>query len=198
MQVVLASLLGAAALLQVLFLSTKWLLAPDPPAASDLMVVLAGGAGERTETALSLFRAGYAPAILVTSFHGYPAHEIAFLQERGVPAAALIAPLRPARSTAEDAVAIEEIVRRRRVRSLLVVTSPYHCRRARLILTSALSGYGVHLTVTPSTSLYMNSSRWWESRQGWVTVPGEFPKLFLAWILAPGPHWDPGTPREGT
>ena len=194
MRVVLAMLLCTAALPVALILATKWLIAPDPPVSSDLMVVLAGGSGERTETALSLYRAGYAPAILLTSFHGYPAHEMAFLLKEGVPASALVAPLRPARSTREDAVAIEEIIRRREVRSLLVVTSPYHCRRARLILARALSGHGVRLAVTPSSSLYMNAGRWWGSRQGWITVPGEFPKLLLASMTAPGPHWEPSAP----
>jgi uncharacterized SAM-binding protein YcdF (DUF218 family) len=165
--------------------ATGWLVSGEPPVASDLMVVLGGGSGERLETGLQLYRAGLAPVILVTSGSGFPDQEMRYLKEQGVPARSLVPPLRPAISTYEDALTIRQVVLRNNLKSILVVTSPYHCRRARLILKRVVGSLGVRITVTPSVTLYMDMEHWWRSHQGWITVPGEFPKLLWAWATVP-------------
>ncbi|HEY3175484.1 MAG TPA: YdcF family protein [Candidatus Polarisedimenticolia bacterium] len=183
--------LGTAGLLLLLFEwpglrgATAWLCAGEPPVASDLLVVLAGGSGERLATALEVYRAGLAPAILITDGFGFADKDMRYLNERGVPARSLMAPLRPATSTYEDALTIRQVVLRENLKSILVVTSPYHCRRARLILKRVVGSLGVRITVTPSVTLYMDLGHWWRSRQGWITVPGEFPKLLWAWVTVP-------------
>lgn len=165
--------------------ATSWLYDPEPPVASDLLVILGGGSEERLLTGLDLYRAGLAPMILITDGAGFPDTEMEHLEEQGVPARSLVAPLRPATSTYEDALTIRQVVLRKSLNSILVVTSPYHCRRARLILHRVVGGLGVRITVTPSVSLYMDMEHWWRSHQGWITVSAEFPKLLWAWATVP-------------
>ena len=165
--------------------ATAWLYDWDPPAPSDLLVVLGGGSKERLTTVIELYRAGLAPAILITDGAGFPDEEMSYLEKQGVPARSLIPPLRPATSTYEDALSIKQVVVRKKFKSVLVVTSPYHCRRARMILERVVGSAGVRVAVTPSISLYMDKEHWWRSHQGWITVSGEFPKLLWAWATVP-------------
>ncbi len=167
--------------------SLRWLDVCEPPRESDLMVVLAGGARERLQTARDLYAAGAAPAIMVTSPEGFPDAPMKWLASNGVPPPVLVAPLRPSSSTLDDALSIGQIIRRKGITSVLVVTSPYHCRRTRLILNRILSGLSSRVTVTASTTLYMDPDRWWESRAGWATIPAEYLKLIWAWMTVPRP-----------
>ena len=185
--IVALALTGALGLLLVIpGAATRWLYSGQPPMNAELLVVPGGGSAERARTALELYRAGFAPRIMVTEGSGHP--DIAFhaMEQAGIPRRALVSPLRPATSTAEDALAIRQVVVRHGIRSLLVVTSPYHCRRVDLALRRILADVEVEWTVTPSTSLYMDAHSWWLSRQGWNTVGKEFPKLAWYWLTVRG------------
>lgn len=163
----------------------QWLSQAEPPGPSDLLVVVTGGARERLVTAFRLYRDGYAPAILVTGPPGAPERALAGFASEGLPAAALVSPGSPSESTVEDAMRIREVVLRRGSRSILVVTSPYHCRRVRLVLERALADLDVRIAVTASGSLYMDTRRWWADRQGWNLIPAEYLKLAWAWATVP-------------
>jgi len=165
--------------------ATRWLYQFDSPVPSELMVVLGGGSSERLQTAVELYAAGMAPRILSTSASGFPDIFFERLVQNGVPRRALVAPLSPSTSTLEDAFSIRQVVQRERVGSILVVTSPYHCRRARMAVRRSFRDLDVRVTVTPSISLYMDAEQWWKSRQGWITVGKEFPKLARDWLVGP-------------
>jgi uncharacterized SAM-binding protein YcdF (DUF218 family) len=92
----------------------------------------------------------------------------------------------PSTSTLEDAWCIRDAVTHDRFKSVLVVTSPYHCRRARAILKQVLQPLGVKVTVVGSASYYMDAPRWWNSAQGWRLIPAELGKL-IWWHLV-GSH----------
>ena len=165
--------------------ATRWLIQSSEPRPSDLIVVLAGGAGERLVTGLQLYRAGLASRILITDGFGYPDLGMRYLRAGGVPERSLRQPLMPSESTYEDALAVRQVVVKDNIRSILVVTSPYHCRRTRLIFDRVLGDLGTDVTVTASVTLYMDMDTWWRTRQGWITVPGEFPKLIWSWLSVP-------------
>lgn len=176
--------------------ATGWLVQADSPVRSDMIVVMAGGSRERVQAALELYRAGLAPALLITG-QTSPEPEIRFLVDGGVPPQAIEGPPRGSSSTWEEAQVIRQVIVNKELKSILVVTSPYHCRRVRLILKRVLAGCGVDVAVTASTSLYMNLDLWWRSRQGWITVAREFPALLWAWAtVREVPGVDDGTPLE--
>lgn len=163
--------------------ATAWLATGEPPVLSDIIVVLAGGAGERAMTAAELYAQGMGQRIMITDPSGFPDKLMEYLENEGVPSRRILSSLRPTRSTYEDALAIRQVVARTGAHSILVVTSPHHCKRARLILERMLADLDIQITVTSSVSLYMNPDRWWETRHGWNTVPLELPKLLWAWLF---------------
>jgi uncharacterized SAM-binding protein YcdF (DUF218 family) len=125
--------------------------APDPGPA-DAIVVLGGGVewpqGELSSTALHrtlhgirLYRDGRAPLLVLSG--GPERREPAPASLRsalalacGVPAPAVIADER-ARTTREEAGHVASLLRPRGARSILLVTDPYHMRRARRLFQAA-------------------------------------------------------------
>ena len=97
-------------------------------------MVLAGDyEGHRIEKAAELIREGYVPAALISGPRGfYGGHEsdyaIAYAVRQGFPAQWFIALPHSALSTREEARVVLAELRRRNVRSFLLVTSDYHTR----------------------------------------------------------------------
>jgi uncharacterized SAM-binding protein YcdF (DUF218 family) len=159
----------------------RWLAAGEPPVASDLLIVVSGGAEERLVSAAGLFHEGYAPWILVTDPDPTPDEAVEILGEMGVPAVRVISCPGTVSSTLEDAICIRDILAGGRFASALVVTSPYHCRRLRLILSRVTRGMPIRTTIVSSRSLYWDPSSWWSHQEGWE-VPAEITKLAWAWL----------------
>ena len=62
---------------------------------------------------------------------------------------------------------------------MLVVTSPYHTRRAAWAFSRVLGGTGIGFGVHPSDSFYVDYDRWWSSPYARRTVAREYAKLWL-------------------
>lgn len=130
-----------------LYFAGQWLTAGDEPAPCDAMVVLSGRLS-RAEYAADLYNQGYADTVYVARpvlandtrklrelGYDVPTDEeahAAVLASKGVPAEAIVLYGDSIISTVEEAEALREILGREPVK-LLVVTSPFHVRRAKLI-----------------------------------------------------------------
>lgn len=145
----IAAAIGAAVGLSYV---ADWLSVSDQPQKADAILVLGGGYS-RPFQAADLYRQGFARKIYITA----PAREdqlrlldeagIAFPREedvvrqvllkKGVPAAAIEYLGKDLISTAEEAQAARALFVQSAPR-LLVVSSPYHLRRARIIFSDAL------------------------------------------------------------
>jgi len=165
----------------------RWLAAAESPIKSDLLIVVSGGAEERLISAAELFHKGYAPWILVTDPDPPPDEAVEILEEMGVPAARVISCPGTVSSTLDDAACIRDVLGGGRFASALVVTSPYHCRRLRLILSRVTRGMPVRVTVVACRSLYWDPTSWWSHQEGWE-VPAEIMKLAWAWLTVPPAH----------
>ncbi|HKG15735.1 MAG TPA: YdcF family protein [Pyrinomonadaceae bacterium] len=160
---------------------------------ADALVVLAGSSAyvERTARAAELYREGRAPVVVLTndgqlsgwsdesqSNPTFVERARAELVRGGVPPERIEALPRRVGSTHDEAVLLREYAGGRRMRSLLVVTSAYHTRRALWTFRRAFGGSGVEVgvsrvepgvqTPTPGT--------WWLSPRGWGAVAGEYVK----------------------
>ena len=166
--------------------------APLPHA--DAMVVMAGSAvfKERTHHAAELFRAGRAAKIIVTNDNqqagwaqdeqrNIPYWELAarYLRREGVPREAIEIVPDPVTGTYEEANVLRRYAEGKQYRSLLIVTSAYHTRRARWTFTRvfASSGITVGLDAVPPGSQAPRPATWWAHLTGWSLVPGEYLKL---------------------
>jgi uncharacterized SAM-binding protein YcdF (DUF218 family) len=135
-------LLVLLAMLIALTCLLGWLLvwpATTPPDRADVVLVLAGGEGERELTGARLARQGVAP-VLVVSDGGGPATEQApgcNLRFDGIRVICLT-PRSP--TTRGEARAFAELAARERWRSVALVTSRYHIRRASLLIGRCYPG----------------------------------------------------------
>jgi uncharacterized SAM-binding protein YcdF (DUF218 family)/glycosyltransferase involved in cell wall biosynthesis len=127
-----------------------WLAKPlkivAPPAKADAIVVFAGGVGEsgragggaqeRLKQAIDLYRGGYAPYLVLSSGYVYSFHEAEAMRalaiDQGVPASAIALEER-ATNTYQNVRYVDAILRDHRWRRILLVSSPYHMRRALMV-----------------------------------------------------------------
>ena len=183
-----AVLAGAAATFA--YRAASWLKSDDAPIRADAIVVLAGRY-ERSMHAADLYRRGYAPVVVLSEavpdagskhlealgIRLPSALEIhrKILQAKGVPAEKVELLGAPALSTADEAVAIAARFSQPG-RKLIVVTSPYHVRRARLAIAQALAGRGVELAVC-ATPYEPFPDEWWRSQDAAREVVLEWAKL---------------------
>jgi uncharacterized SAM-binding protein YcdF (DUF218 family)/glycosyltransferase involved in cell wall biosynthesis len=114
-----------------------------PPRHADAIVVFAGGVGEsgkagggapeRLKQAVDLYRAGWAPYMVLSSGYVYSFREAESMRalaiDQGVPAANIVLDER-ATNTYENVKFVDDILRDHRWTSILLVSSPYHMRRA--------------------------------------------------------------------
>jgi uncharacterized SAM-binding protein YcdF (DUF218 family) len=170
-------------------LVTGWLNNPDAPERADAIVVLSGDP-RRAFQAADLYQRGYAKEVYITvprpdryatllAEHGIalPRSEDLFLRvllERGVPAAAIHTLGRNLPSTRAEA----ETVRAELAGSpkLLVVTSPYHIRRTRMIFTDALPGRELRFV---SSRYEPYPVRWWTDQTTAGDVMNELAKTLF-------------------
>jgi uncharacterized SAM-binding protein YcdF (DUF218 family)/glycosyltransferase involved in cell wall biosynthesis len=124
-----------------------WVASPlrleSPLTAADAIVVFAGGVGEsgdagggyqeRLGHALELYRAGLAPKIVISSGFVFAFKEAEVMRgiaiENGVPAAAILLETAAA-NTRQNVIYTAAILRREGWRRILLISSPYHMRRA--------------------------------------------------------------------
>ena len=178
------------------------LVVSDPlPAHADAIVILAGSVPDRVLEAADLYRAGIAPRIVVTRervrrgdlalrTHGirFPENDeltVKALRRLGVPDRALLRLRRRATSTDSEVRTIARWACSHRIRHLVVVTSPVHTRRARLILRQGL-GPRIALAVRPSRYDHFSARRWWHVRGDAKFVLTEWQKLANYWL---NEHW---------
>ena len=129
----------------VVWLAAEPLRIAAAPEAADVIVVMAGGVGEsgragggyqeRVKHAVDLYRQGRAPRMIFSSGYVFAFPETDVMRglalSLGVPPSALLTETR-ARNTYEHAAYLRELLLARGWRRALVVSSPYHMRRALL------------------------------------------------------------------
>ncbi len=117
-----------------------------PPETADAVVVFAGGVGEsgragggaqeRLKQAVELYKAGYAPALVLSSGYVYSFKEAEVMRalaiDQGVPPDRIVLELQSA-NTYQNVVYTTDILRQHNWRKVLLVSSPYHMRRANLV-----------------------------------------------------------------
>lgn len=136
----------------------NFLIAPDTPEKSDVMFLLGGDYLLRAPYAAQLYKEGYAPKILIArepvhwSENGrvdFTEDTIRLLKKDGVPGSAVVdfSPTNGVRSTADEARALRIYADVYPIRSVLVITSMMHSRRARMAIRRALRGKGIRILV---------------------------------------------------
>ena len=160
-------------------------------ASADALVVLSGSSSylERTHKAAELYRQGRAPLVLLTNDHTrggwsnvlqtnpyFVDRALAELTKQGVPAERIKIVPGIAESTQSEAVIVKNYAQTQGFRSVLIITSPFHSRRAWRTFHTYFAGTGIVVGLIPSTST-LSTAFWWLRPSGWRDVAGEYIKL---------------------
>ncbi|MBN3032691.1 MAG: YdcF family protein [Candidatus Saganbacteria bacterium] len=157
----------------------RWLVVEDKLAPADAIIVLAGDtSGERVAGGVELYRRGYAGRLIMSggplawqlSNAGWMKKQAVTL---GVPAAAIIVQER-SRSTLEDARFSLPLAKARGFKTVIVVTSPYHTRRAAAVFKKIFGRAGVRVLVWPVRRSDFNPDRWWTRHEDTGYVVWEY------------------------
>jgi uncharacterized SAM-binding protein YcdF (DUF218 family) len=140
-----------------------------PVSAPDAIISLASHEWERLPTAARHARAHADAQVLLTvpqSVTPYNCHDCANrtarLQALGIEAERVRLLILTSGGTHGEAVATREFARREGVQRLLIVTSPYHTRRALAVFRKVFEGTGVTLGVQPAIDdSVARPGRWW-------------------------------------
>jgi DUF218 domain len=111
----------------------------DPVQPADALVVFAGGRGERLSKAVALLQQGAAPVLVISNGRDprWPAaNRLCASRQRFE----VVCPRPDPDTTRGEARMVRDLAARRGWRSVVVVTSTYHARRARLLLGRCFDG----------------------------------------------------------
>jgi uncharacterized SAM-binding protein YcdF (DUF218 family) len=154
----------------------------DPLQPADVIVALSGDTGARTATAVDLWRRGYAPLVIFAGSSGDPdSVASAELMKReavaaGVPEGAIVVEPESA-TTEENARQVAALMSVRGLRTAILVTSPYHQRRAADLFGRAFAPATLSFRNYPARDPDWDPNTWWLREPARTVTLVEFAKL---------------------
>src|SRR5262245_34910125 len=181
--VALACLLGVYFLTPVLLnKAAEGLIREDGLVKSDVIVALAGDYRcNREKRAAELYHQGWADNVVVSGMSypwGFHTGEAArkYVMSLGVPGEK-ISMISETLNTREEAKALDDLMRRRRWNSAIIVTAAFHSRRATYTIERAAPGRSFYSSPVPTGSPEWTPRAWWSRRDDvYLTV-----REFAAW-----------------
>jgi uncharacterized SAM-binding protein YcdF (DUF218 family) len=161
----------------------------ERPRKADAIVVLSGGTPTREIKAAELFRAGWAPLVVVSrQYVSQPIQElielgvrpldfqgesIMVLEKAGVPREKIMALPDPVRITETELRQVVAVARTQRWSRVLLVTTAHHARRVRLVWSREARGVpeGVVVPVADECS---QGEDWWQQRRCFEMILHEY------------------------
>jgi uncharacterized SAM-binding protein YcdF (DUF218 family) len=154
----------------------------DPLAPADVIVALSGDAGARTETAVDLWKRKYAPLILFAGAAEDPSSVASGeLMKReavalGVPNSAIL--VEPSSNTTEqNARLVADLMKAQGLRSAILVTSPYHQRRAANLFAQTFGPDALTFGNYPARDPEWDPNTWWLHEPARTLTTVELAKL---------------------
>ena len=160
-------------------LPARWLVVEDSLVDADAAVVMAGDPDyERTATAAALVRSGRVRLLVLTGGEPGPGDSASSLRDKALALGVDPGAIRweeESRSTRESVVALRPVLAREGVESVVLVTSPYHQRRASLAARRAWPG--IRVFNRPASPSSWSPRGWWKQARSRRIVVGEYVKL---------------------
>lgn len=172
----------------------QYLITEAPLDKADAIVVLSGSANyrERTREAAKLFFEGRSQRILITNDNAqgpwssadqrnlfYYERSLEELRNAGVPPQSVEVLMKPVTGTFDEAGVIRDYAQQQGLRSILIVTSAYHSRRALWVFSKVFRDTGVHIGLMTAERKEESPPplMWWLTLRGWKLVPTEYVKI---------------------
>ena len=175
------------------FAAESWVI-DEPAAYADALLLLGDDNfyADRATRAAEMIRHGVAPLVVASGRRLRPSAGVAELQEhdlieRGVPKDKIIRFPHDADSTLEEAAALARLCSERHFRSVIVVTSNYHARRARYIFDKVFPP-GIAVSVAGAHDGDFDPDHWWEKRKSEELFVHEIVGMIVAFREGGGPQ----------
>jgi hypothetical protein len=153
----------------------------DAPRRSDVILVLAGETDRRPERALQLLAQGYGRRIVLdvpanTKIYEFTQIQLAQKYVQDLPQAALVSvcPI-DGLSTRDESKDAEKCIAREGGKSVLIVTSDFHTRRALSVFRREIPGHEYSVAAARDEAQF--GVRWWTHRQWAKTFVDEWLRL---------------------
>jgi uncharacterized SAM-binding protein YcdF (DUF218 family) len=162
-----------------------YLIIADELQPANAVVILSGGDDSRMEEALSLYEAGYAKLIILTetgrqleNFDTLHSNDIRIqLLNNGIPGGNILITDIEVNSTADEAHAVQVLLTNQQFTSAIIVTDPYHTRRAAIVFRDIFGNSPIKLIFRPVRGSWYNSRTWFLSLDGWKFTSMEYFKI---------------------
>jgi uncharacterized SAM-binding protein YcdF (DUF218 family) len=161
---------------------------PQPgPRASDAIVVISGDEQmARFQEGVNLYQKGFGQFLVFSGAaydNGTSNADVmrALAVKRGVPERAILEESQ-GEDTWGNAIYTRKVLEEHGLHSAILVTSPYHARRARLTFDAAYAGSGIQLAVHAAPDSQWRKLSWWQQPETRRLTFTELQKL--AYILA--------------
>jgi uncharacterized SAM-binding protein YcdF (DUF218 family) len=169
----------------------NYLICSSAPRSADLVLVLGGEFyGPRVLKAAELASQGYAPKVLISGppYRGRPEGEFAieFLAQRGYTTKSFESFGHRAHSTIGEAIALRRELIRRGVKRVILVTSAYHSRRAKIVLQLVCPG--IDFISVPAPDPHYHPDLWWQDETSRRYFFSEWRKLLGSVFIILGRH----------
>jgi hypothetical protein len=158
----------------------------EDPRPSDVILVLAGETDKRPERALQLLAQGYGRRIVMdvpaeTKIYDFTQMHLAqqYVEHLPQPALVTVCPI-VGLSTKDESKDAEKCLKHAGARTVLLVTSDFHTRRALSVFQREIRGHDY--SVAGSHDAEQFGERWWTHRQWAKTFVNEWTRL-LWWKL---------------
>jgi uncharacterized SAM-binding protein YcdF (DUF218 family) len=190
-------ILAAAAHRPALRLIGQALVVEDTLAPADAVVVVAGGIPSSETTAAGLYVRGLAPLVVLSNDFtparvrelialgarrlDYQGESRLVLQAHGVPPDAIMALAVPVKSTEAELRLVAEAARARGWRRIILVTSPHHSRRVKLVWTRE-SPASVEGLIALAKEGDFADDGWWRKRRQAEAVLHEYLGLAVIYL----------------
>ena len=162
---------GLIVLITIFVFGVGFFLSPqDQLEHSDVIVVISGGeTEERVKEGVELYKNGWAPQLVMSGAardegiaNAVSMKQIAVSQ--GVPTGNILIETQ-ATDTIENAIKVKEIIKQEEISRIILVTSPYHQRRASLVFNKVFSDLSVEIINHSAQDSTWRKNGWWQ--QSW-------------------------------
>jgi uncharacterized SAM-binding protein YcdF (DUF218 family) len=179
--------------------AARFLIVRTPAAHADAIVMLSGAATfrERARHTAKLYNEGRAPRVILTNDNlqsGWSESEqrnpfyyeraLNELHQAAVPPDKIEVLMDQILGTYHEACVVRSYCEQHQIRSIVVVTSGYHSRRALWTFRKVFSGSGIEVSMDPVDAGIDTpaATTWWLKSFGWEMVPKEYAKLGCYWL----------------
>ncbi|HEX9666328.1 MAG TPA: YdcF family protein [Thermodesulfobacteriota bacterium] len=182
----------------------SYLITEDPLERADAIVVLAGSVPDRVLEAVDIFKQGYAPFIILTKEEkstGYDrllnlglripeGHDLnkMIAVKLGVPSTSIFIIDERSDNTYSEMEVIYDFLKKRNLKSIILVTSKSHTTRATKIFSLVNDETKIKIITRPSKYDTFEPKKWWKVRRDWKQTIYEYQKLahyYLHVVVSP-------------